>query len=113
MFKNIEEMQKFGKDQLDAVTETATNVSRGVQAIAVEATDYSRKSLETSTAMFEKLLGAKSLDSAIQIQSDYAKSAYEAFIAQATRFGELYTNLAKDAFRPVETAVAKAQSAAK
>jgi len=113
MFKNIEDMQKFGKDQLDAATETATSVSKGIQAIAVEATDYSKKSLETSSALIEKLLGAKSLDSAIQIQSDYAKSAYEAFIAQATKFGELYTNLAKDAFKPVEAAVAKAQAAAK
>ena len=55
----------------------------------------------------------KSLDSAIQLQSDYAKSAYEGFVAQATKFGELYTNLAKEAFKPVEAAVAKVQAAAK
>jgi phasin family protein len=113
MFKNIEDFQKFGKDQLDVATETASSVSKGMQAIAVEATDYSKKSLETSTALIEKLLGAKSLDTAIQIQSEYAKSAYETFVAQATKFGELYTNLAKDAFKPVETAIAKVQVAAK
>jgi hypothetical protein len=34
-------------------------------------------------------------------------------VAQATKFGELYTNLAKEAFKPVEAAVAKAQAFAK
>ena len=89
MFKNIEDFQKFGKDQLDVATETATTLSKSVQAIAAEATDYSKKSLETSSALIEKLLGAKSLDTAIQIQSEYAKSSYETFVAQATKFGEL------------------------
>ncbi len=113
MFKNIEDFQKFGKDQLEAATETASSLSKGVQAIAVEATDYSKKSLETSSALIEKLLGAKTLDTAIQLQSEYAKTAYESFVAQATKFGELYTNLAKEAFKPVEAAVAKVQAAAK
>lgn len=113
MFKNLEEMQKFSKDQMDTATAAATSLTKGVQQIAAEATDYSKKSLETSSQFVEKLFGAKSLDTAIQIQSDYAKTAYESFVAQATKFGELYTSLAKDAFKPVEQAVAKAQSVAK
>lgn len=113
MFKNLEDFQKFGKDQLDSATAAATAVSKGVQQIAAEATDYSKKSVETSSAFVEKLLGAKSLDSAVQIHTDFAKTSYETFVAQATKFGELYTNLAKEVFKPVEAAVAKAQAAAK
>ncbi|MBX9740429.1 MAG: phasin family protein [Beijerinckiaceae bacterium] len=113
MFKNLEEMQKFSKDQMDSAAAAATTLSKSVQQIAIEATDYSKKSLETSTQFVEKLLGAKSLDSAVQIQSEYAKSAYEGFVAQATKFGEMYTSLAKEAFKPVEAVVAKAQAVAK
>jgi hypothetical protein len=58
------------------------------------------------------LLGAKSLDDAIQTQSEYAKSAYESFVAQATKIGEIFTVLAKEAFKPVESAIAKVQAAA-
>src|SRR5579875_1584031 len=104
MFKNLEDIQQFSKDQLDAATVTATTLSKGVQQIAVEATDYSKKSLESTTAFFEKLLGAKSLDKAIELQTEYAKSTYETFIAQATKFGEIYTNITKEAFKPVEAA---------
>ena len=55
--------------------------------------DYSKKSFEDGTKVMEKLLGAKSLDKAIEIQTDYAKSAYEGFVAQATKIGELYADL--------------------
>ena len=113
MFKNIEDLQAFSKDQIESATASATALTKSVQQIAAEATDFSKKSLETQTAFVEKLFGAKTLDSAIQIQQDYAKSSYETFVAQATKFGELYTSLAKEAFKPVEAAVAKAQSFAK
>ena len=113
MFKNMEDIQKYSKDQLESATAAATAMSKGVQQIAAEATDFSKKSLETSSAFMEKLLGAKSLDSAIQIQSEFAKSSYETLVAQATKFGELYTSLAKEAFKPVEAVVAKAQAVAK
>jgi hypothetical protein len=54
------------------------------------------------------LLGAKSYETAIQIQSEYWKTSYAGFVAQATKIGELYSSLAKEAFKPVETAVSKA-----
>ena len=76
-----------------------------MQAIAAEATDYSKKSLESSIALLEKLLGVKSLDLAIQLQSEYAKEFYADFVALATKLGKLYSDLAKDAFKSVETAI--------
>lgn len=111
MFKNMEDMQKLGKEQMEAATAASAALTKNLQQIASEATEYSKKSLETSTAALQKLMSAKSADAAFQIQSDYVKSAYEAFVAQASKMGELYTNLAKDAFKPVEAAVARAKAA--
>jgi hypothetical protein len=53
---------------------------------------------------FEKLMGVKKLDEAIQLQSDFAKTAYEDFVAEATMIGEMYSNLAKEAFEPFKAA---------
>lgn len=110
MFKNVEDFQKFNKDQIEAVTAASSTFTKGLQQIATETTAFSKKQFEASSAAVEKLLGAKSIDAAFQIQTDFAKSAYESFIAQATKVGELYTSLAKDAFKPVEAAVAKASA---
>lgn len=112
MTNNFEEFQKFGKEQLDATTAVAASLAKGFQTIAAETTDYSKKTIEDNSAFVEKLIGAKSLDNAIQIQSEYAKSAYEGFVAQATKIGELYSSLAKEAFKPLETAISKVQAVA-
>lgn len=112
MFKNIEDIQQFGKTQFEAASVSANAVSKGFQRIAVETGDFSKKSLEASTGLFEKLAGVKTLDKAIEIQTDFAKSSYEAFVAQATKMGEIYAAIAQEAFRPMEDAFAKAQAAA-
>ena len=113
MFKNLEDFQKFGKEQLEAATKASSAWTKGVQQIATEATDYSKKSLEASSGMMEKLMGVKSVEKAIEVQTEFAKHSYESFVAQSTRFGELFTNLAKDSFKPVEEVFAKVQAAAK
>ncbi|MDF2114697.1 phasin family protein [Roseiarcaceae bacterium H3SJ34-1] len=113
MFKSFEELQSFGKDQVEAATAASSALTKSLQAIATETSDYSKKSLEAATAAFEKIVSSKSIDAAFQAQSEYAKSAYESFVAQSTKIGELYTALAKDAFKPVEVAVAKVQAATK
>jgi hypothetical protein len=113
MFKNIEDLQKFSKEQLEAATAATTTWSKGLQQIATEAGDYSKKSFEAHSGLFEKLLGAKSIDKAFEIQSEHAKRSYENFVAQSTKIGELFTNLAKESFKPVEEAFAKVQAVGK
>jgi len=105
----FDEFQKFSKEQLEAFTAASTTLSKGLQDIATESTDYSKKAFAASTAMFEKLLGARSVESAVQIQTEFAKQAYEGFVAQATKVSELYTRVASDALKPVTTAYASIQ----
>ena len=111
MIKNFDEMQKLGKENVDATLKSFGALSKATQSIAAEVADYSKKSFEDSTKVLEKLFGAKSLDKAIEIQADYAKTAYEGFVAQATKIGELYADLAKETYKPYESFVAKATPA--
>ena len=107
MLKNFEDIQKLGKDNVDVAMQQIGTVSKGWQAIAAEFADYSKKSFEDGSAALEKLFGAKSLEKAIEVQSDYLKSAYEGFVAQSTKMGELYTDLAKETYKPLEGFIAK------
>jgi hypothetical protein len=108
MIKTFDEMQKLGKDNVDATMKSFGALSKTSQSIATEVVDYSKKAFEDSTKFLEKLLGAKSLDKAIEIQSEYAKTAYESFVAEATKIGELYADLAKETYKPYESFMAKA-----
>jgi len=107
MITNMEDVQKFSKDGMDATMKSVGALSKASQAIAVELADYSKKSFEDSTKVVEKMLGAKSIDKAIEIQTDFAKTTYESFVAQATKIGELYANLAKESYKPFEAYVVK------
>jgi phasin family protein len=107
---NFEDFQKFSKQHIETVTAVTSTVTKGLQEIAVESTDYSKKAFAESSAVVEKLMGAKSVETAIQIQTDFAKSAYEGFVAQASKINQLFVKLATEAFKPVETALAVAQS---
>jgi phasin family protein len=109
--RTIDDVQKLGKDNVDATLKSFGALSKSLQAITVEIADYSKKVFEQSAAATEKLIGAKSLEKAIEVQSDYAKSAYESFVAEATKLGELYADLAKEAYKPFESQFGKIASA--
>src|SRR5215510_4302689 len=105
MLKNIEDFQKFGQYNMDAAMKMFGEWSKGWQAIAVEMTDYTKRSFEESTATVEKLLSAKSFEQAVEIQTGYAKRAYDDYMHQVSKIGGLYAELAKEAYKPVEKAL--------
>ena len=107
MVKNFEDAQKLGKDNMDATMKSFGVMSKGTQAIAVEVADYSKKAFEDGTAAIEKLFGVKSLDKAIEVQTEYAKNAYEGFVAKASKISELYADLAKETYKPFEVLMTK------
>jgi hypothetical protein len=110
MVNKIDEMQQFGKDNMDATMKSFGLYSKSAQAIAVELADYSKKVFEQGSAATEKLIGSKSLEKAFEVQSDYIKSSYEGFVAEATKLGELYVDLAKEAYKPFESQFSKVTS---
>lgn len=108
MMNNFEDIQKLGKDNMDVVMQSLGAMTKGFQAIASEVADYQKKSFEDSTAAVEKLVAAKSLDKAFEAQSEFVKTAYEGFVGEVTKIGEMYSDLAKDAYKPYEAAFSKA-----
>jgi hypothetical protein len=72
----------------------------GFQAIASAYSDYAKKSFEDTKAFVEKLSGVRSLDKAIEVQTDFAKTAYETFVTESQKIGALYGDLAKQSYKP-------------
>ena len=108
----VEDIQSYGKEHLETVVASATTVQNGLQAIASAYGDYTKKSFEDTKSFVEKLSGVKSLDKAIEVQTEFAKSAYETFVVESQKIAGLYTDLAKQAYKPVEGLIAKFNPAA-
>lgn len=104
MFK-FDDANLFGKDAMDSVLKSYSTAAKGLQAIAAEAADYSKRSYEAGLAHFEQLATAKSIETVFELQANYAKNALEAYVAEMTKIGEMYQAIAKDAYQPVEQTV--------
>jgi hypothetical protein len=102
-----EEFQKVGKEGFDAALRSFGEVLKGYQAIGAKVTDYSRTAFEDATRAFEQLIGAKSLEHAFEIQSQYTKKAYDTYVAEASKLGEMYTGIARNVYKPIEQAAKK------
>lgn len=98
----FDEFQKFGSDGFDVALKQFGAFTKSAQAIASEVADYSKEAFETTAAATEKLLGAKTLEKAIEVQSDFLKTSYEGFVARSGKFSELCADLAKEAYKPLE-----------
>lgn len=84
-----------------------------LQTIANAYGDYTKKSLEEVRTFVEKLTGARSLNKAIEIQSEFAKRAFETFVSDSQKIYGLYGELAKQTLKPLEGLVAKATQVAR
>lgn len=111
MNANFEAFQKQAQENMELATKSYEAMTKGMQEVAKEAADYTKSSYEAGVAAFEKLVAAKSFDKALEIQAAYSKGAYEAFVAQTTKMGEIVTGVAKDAYKPYEKMMPKAAAA--
>jgi phasin family protein len=103
--------------RIDAVP-IATSVSvdsllTGFQSIANAYRDYTRRSLEETMCFVEKLAGVRSLDKAVEVQSEFAKQACETFLVDSQRIWRLYSEIARQVFRPFERLVTRVTQAAR
>jgi len=102
MMNNFEDMQRLGKTNMDTAVRFFGEMNRGWQAIAAEMTDYSKRSFETGTKTVEKLITAKSLEQAFEIQSEYARRCYNDYMHQVSKLGTIYADIARHAYKPAE-----------
>ena len=102
-----EAYQKVSKEGFDAAVRSLGEVNKGFQALAAEVTGYSKNAFEDGIRAWGQLLATKSVDQAIEIQSQYAKRAYDSYMAEMSKLGEMWVGLARNASRPAEQAVTR------
>jgi hypothetical protein len=99
--------QQNGREQIDAAGASITTFPAGFQAIATAYGDYTKKSFEDTRSFVEKLSSVKSFEKAVEIQTEFAKTAYETFVTESQKIGALYGDLAKQSYKPFGGFVAK------
>ncbi|MBX9646626.1 MAG: phasin family protein [Xanthobacteraceae bacterium] len=97
-----------GKEETGAAAMSFTSSTpAGFQAIATAYGDYTKRSFEDTRAFVEKLAGVKSFEKAIEIQTEFAKTAFETFVSESQKIGALYGDLSKQSYKPFASFVAR------
>ena len=105
--KNVEQFQNHAQEQNEVAMASATTLAASVKTIATARTEYARKAFQDASEFISKLTSLKSPDEAMKLQADYSKSAFETFVAESKKISELYTDFAKQTFKPFEGLIAK------
>jgi len=86
----------------EAASRSFTEANKGLEALASEMTDFSKKRFEDLFRAWEQLLRARSLPDVIEVQTQYAQRAYEAYTSEMSKLGEMYLGTVRSASKPVE-----------
>lgn len=100
--KGYDQFMSFGKDNAEAVVKSANMAGKGMETFNSELFAYTRKSIEGSMAAAKAIMGAKSVDEAIQLQSEFSKSAFETYVDELAKFGDMALAVAKGAAEPLQ-----------
>jgi len=97
----LTEMNTLGKKNIEAAVESVTAATRGAEALSAQALAYSKKSWEEGVTAAQALASAKSVQEVIELQTAFAKSAMEAYLAEVTKMTDTVSASVKDSFKPI------------
>ncbi len=105
------EISEYGKGNLDAVIASFTAATSGAEQINSNISAFAKKTVEESMEAAKSLASARSVQEAIELQADYAKTALDSYLAELTRTADLMASTMKESWKPLNdrTAIAMDQ----
>ncbi|MGH6870601.1 MAG: phasin family protein [Rhizomicrobium sp.] len=100
--KNYDHFVGYGKETVEAYLKAANVAGKGLETLHSEIYGFSKQSIEDSMAATKAVLGSKSVHEAFELQTDFAKTAFDAYVGQMTRLTEIFTATTKEAFEPIQ-----------
>lgn len=104
--KSYDRWLGFAKENMEAMMKATTTYSKAVEQINSETLEFSKRQMEDGVAAWKAVLGAKNVQEAWEVQSDYTKSAMDAYIAQVTKVNDMVLSTAKHAAEPLNARLA-------
>lgn len=106
--KLAEEFAEFQKGNVEALVASAKVAAKGLEAIGQDAAELGRKNFEGAQAALKSFAAVKSPTELFKLQSDYAKSSFDTFVAETSKNTEAALKLAGDIFQPLSNRFAVA-----
>ena len=99
------EASSFGKQNMEAWMASATAAQKGFEVLSARAVAFQKAALENHVAAAKSLMTSKSVQEFTEKQNDYAKGAFEAYVAELTTVSDLVQGVAKETLQPINERV--------
>ena len=106
-----EQIQQATKDFGEAATASAHTFATSLQSVASAHAAFAKKLMQHGSEFVSQLTSIKEPAKLIELQSEYAKNAYETFVAETKKLSELYSDLFKQTTKPFENLIEKNKAA--
>jgi phasin family protein len=104
-FAGYEELADLGRENFAAILRANAALTEGLEAIGKEMIGYARSSFERYAETAAALLGAKTLEDVVQVNTDFAKGYMERFIERSQKLSEMSVKVANEALAPIGSRV--------
>ena len=101
----LAELNVQGKQNLEAIVASAAAAQKGAEALSAQSVAFSKKSWEDGVAAAQSMAQARSVQELLELQTNWAKSATETYLAEVTRMTDVITASVKDSFKPINERV--------
>lgn len=86
----------------EAASRSFAEANRGFQAMAAEINDFSRRRFEDVLQSWQQFLSARSFGDVVDVQTQFAQRAYDAYMSEMSKLEEMYLSTARNTATPVE-----------
>ena len=100
--KGYDQLLGFQKDTVEAYVKAANVAGKGAETLHHEIYAFSKQSIEDTIAHGKAVMASKSAHEAFELQTGFAKAAFESYIGEMTKLGELFTSTSKETFAPIQ-----------
>jgi hypothetical protein len=101
--KSMDDVSQASRKVLESGLASASAMSEKLGVITTEAGEFARETAQRNSSLIEAITSAGTPETALRLQTDFARESYRAMVSQAARMTELYAELARDVYRPFET----------
>lgn len=101
----LAEASSFGKQNVEAWMASATAAQKGFEALSARTVAFQKQALENHMAVAKSLMTSKSVQEFVEKQNAYAKSSFEAYVAELSGVSEMVAGLTKETIQPINERV--------
>lgn len=101
----INEANVYSKKNLEAVVASMTAAAKGAESVGAQTMAFSKKAFDDQVAAARSLVGAKSVQEVVELQTTFARSFLETYMAEVGKLTETISSSVKESMKPLNERV--------